>query len=163
LNLAHEPKHTYIFDEYNKKDLENSLDKIKFFSDCEVGMSMKEFVLEHKTLSSILVPVSSWDDPNQPDQNKETVSIVEGIVYPWFGVGYRVDKIQYSMENTKRDHVDHSREAILHAQKLGNLFVDEARLSDNEFDFVSDEVNAIDSIANNDAFLVEVPLVQSQK
>lgn len=51
INLAHEPKHTYIFDEYNKKDLENTLDKIKMFTDCEVGMNMKEFVLEHKTLS----------------------------------------------------------------------------------------------------------------
>lgn len=78
-------------------------------------MSMNEFVLEHKTLSSIFVPVSSFDDPNQYDQNKETVAIVEGIVYPWFGVGYRVDRIQFSMENTKRDHVDHSREAINHA------------------------------------------------
>lgn len=89
------------------------------------------------------------------------MSIIEGIVYPWFGVGYRVDRIQFSMESTKRDHVDHSREAITHAQKLGNLFVDEARLSENEFDFVIDEVNAINAIDNNDAHLVEIPLVAS--
>ena len=65
------------------------------------------------------------------------------------------------MESTKRDHTDHSREAIKHAQKLANLFVDEARLSENEFDFVNDEVQAINSISNNDAHLFEVPLVQS--
>lgn len=65
------------------------------------------------------------------------------------------------MESTKRDHTDHSREAIMHAQKLANLFVDEARLSENEFDFVNDEVQAINKISNNDALLFEVPLVQS--
>jgi hypothetical protein len=65
------------------------------------------------------------------------------------------------MESTKRDHTDHSREAIMHAQKLANLFVDEARLSENEFDFVNDEVLAINSISDNDAFLFEVPIVQS--
>ena len=65
------------------------------------------------------------------------------------------------MESTKKDHTDHSREAISHAQKLANLFVDEARLSENEFDFVNDEVQAINSISDNDAFLFEVPIVQS--
>lgn len=49
----------------------------------------------------------------------------------------------------------------MHAQKLANLFVDEARLSENEFDFVNDEVLAINSISDNDAFLFEVPIVQS--
>jgi len=63
------------------------------------------------------------------------------------------------MENSKRDHIDHSREAIMHAQKLANLFVDEARMSANEFGFVVDEVNAINSIFNNDANLVEIPIV----
>ena len=58
------------------------------------------------------------------------------------------------MENTKRDHVDHSREAISHAQKLANLFVDEARMSGNEFGFVIDEVNRVNSIFNIDANLV---------
>ena len=65
------------------------------------------------------------------------------------------------MESTKRDHTDHSKEAIMHAQRLANLFVDEARLSENKFDFVNDEVQAINSISNNDALLFEAPLVQS--
>lgn len=69
--------------------------------------------------------------------------MMEGIVYPWFGVAYRVDRIQNSMENSKRDHTDHSRNAIVHAQKIGNLFVDEARLSSNEYSYVAEEVEAI--------------------
>ena len=89
------------------------------------------------------------------------MAALEGIIYPWFGVGYRVDRIQYSMENTKRDLVDHSREAIMHAQGLANLFVDEARLSGNEFPYVSHEANALQLLADNDAHLAEVPLVQS--
>jgi hypothetical protein len=57
--------------------------------------------------------------------------------------------------------VDHSREAILHAQKIANLFVDEARLSENRFSYVSQEVEAINKILNNDAFLMTLPLVES--
>lgn len=57
--------------------------------------------------------------------------------------------------------MDHSREAILHAQKIANLFVDEARLSENRFSYVSQEVEAINKILNNDAFLMTLPLVES--
>lgn len=42
--------------------------------------------------------------------------------------------------------VDHSREAIQHAQKLANFFVDEARLSGNTYFFVKMEVDAIDKL-----------------
>ena len=71
---------------------------------------------------------------------------MEGIIYPWFGTAYRIDRIQNSMENTKRDHTDHSRNAIIHAQKIANLFVDEARLSSNEFQYVAEEVAAINQM-----------------
>jgi hypothetical protein len=49
--LAHDPVHTYIFDEYSKEQLEESLDKIKFFNDVEMGMTMSDFVLKEKTMS----------------------------------------------------------------------------------------------------------------
>lgn len=85
---------------------------------------------------------------------------MEGVVYPWFGLAYRVDRIQFSMEQSKTDKVDHSRESILHAQKIANLFVDEARLSDNRFEYISHEVEALDLIQNNDAHLFKVPLFE---
>ena len=56
--------------------------------------------------------------------------------------------------------VDHSREAIQHAQKLANFFVDESRLSDNTYFFIRDEVDAVNKIQNNDPFLVQIPLFQ---
>ena len=89
--------------------------------------------------------------------------MIEGIVYPWFGTAYRIDRIQNSMENTKRDHTDHSRNAIIHAQKIGNLFVDEARLSTNEYSYVAEEVADINLLLENDAHRVEIPIVQSKR
>lgn len=93
MNLAHEPKNTYMFDQYEKFELENILDKIKFFSDVELGMTMYDFIIEHHALSSIFVPICSFDDKKKENQNSEFVAAMEGVVYPWFGVGYRADRI----------------------------------------------------------------------
>lgn len=98
LNLAHEPRHTYIYDEYNKNELETMLDKIKFFSDLELGITMEDFVRQEHHLSKLFVPVGSFHDEEKASSNEELVAVVEGVVYPWFGVGYRIDRIQYSME-----------------------------------------------------------------
>lgn len=163
LNLAHDPKHTYIFDEYNKNELETMLDKIKFFTDLELGVTMEDFVLEEHHVSQLFIPVGSFHDDNQTSSNNEFVAAIEGVVYPWFGIAYRIDRIQFSMEQSPIDKIDHSREAILHAQRIANLFVDEARLSANRFEFVSHEVEALNEILNNDAFLMSLPLVASDE
>lgn len=162
-NLAHDPQHTYLFDEFTKDNLENIFDKVKFFSDLELGLTMSDMILEHKSLSNIFMPVCTYDDGRKETQNLETVAAFEGIVYPWFGVTYRIDRIQYSMESRSRDKTDHSREAVLHAQKVANLFVDEARLSSNQFNYVSIEKDYLNLISGNDALLVEVPLAQTKE
>jgi hypothetical protein len=161
LNLAHDPKHTYIFDEYNKNELETMLDKIKFFSDLELGVTMSDFVLQEHHVSQLFVPVGTFHDENEVSSNDEFVAAIEGVVYPWFGIAYRIDRIQYSMEQSSIDKIDHSREAILHAQRIANLFIDEARLSANRFDFVADEVKALNEILNNDAYMMSLPLIAS--
>jgi hypothetical protein len=51
LNLAHEPEHTYIFDEYSQENLDHILDKITVYSDLTLGMTLNDFVLREKTLS----------------------------------------------------------------------------------------------------------------
>lgn len=122
---------------------------------------MENFVRKEKTLSTVFVPVCSYHDSEAKSQNNEFVGALEGVIYPWFGIGFRIDRIQFSMENSKRDWTDHSKEAIQHAQKLGNLFVDEARLSGNTYPFVFQEVNEINMFLNNDPYMVEVPLIQS--
>jgi hypothetical protein len=58
--LVHDPSHTYIFDEYSKEQLEETLDRIKFFNDVEFGMTMSDFILEEKSLSKVFLPVASF-------------------------------------------------------------------------------------------------------
>jgi len=131
MNLAHKPEHTFFFDTHETKKLEDTFDRIKFFSDIDLGITMKDFILQETALSEIFVPVTSFDNSTVSSSNDEFVAMIEGVVYPWFGTAYRIDKIQFSMERTSVDLVDHSREAIVHAQGIANLFVDEARLSPN--------------------------------
>jgi hypothetical protein len=122
---------------------------------------MSDFVLQEHHVSQLFVPVGTFHDANETSSNNEFVAAIEGVVYPWFGIAYRIDRIQYSLEQSSIDKIDHSREAILHAQRIANLFVDEARLSANRFEFVSHEVEALNEILNNDAFLMSLPLVAS--
>ena len=131
MNLAHEPEHTYIFDEYTQEKLDHILDKITVYSDLELGISMQDFVLREKTLSQLFIPIASFHDEEMSSSNEEFVAVLEGVVYPWFGVGYRVDKIQFAFDDDSEKYIDQSREAIIHAQKIANLFVDETRLSGN--------------------------------
>lgn len=154
LNLVHEPKNTFIFDSYEKDQLEEVLDKIKFFADIEQGITNHDFILKEDHLSTIFVPVGTFDDSNKKSANDEMVAAIEGTIYPWFGFAYRIDRIQYSQEHTKIDKVDHSREAIMQAQKMANLFVDEARLSQNQYEFVSHEVNDMNLLLQSDAHQV---------
>ena len=53
------------------------------------------------------------------------------------------------------DAVDHSREAVHHAQHLANLLVDEARLSPNRYEVTNDETERL--IANHDIRMVTLP------
>ena len=61
-NLVHDPKHTYLYDETSKEDVEKLFDKIKFWTDAELGMRMEDMVLEHKTISGLFMPVCTFDD-----------------------------------------------------------------------------------------------------
>lgn len=119
---------------------------------------MKDFILREKTLGQIFIPVASFDDPGLPSANDEVVAVIEGVVYPWFGIAYRIDKIQFAFDDESERYIDQSRQAILHAQKIANLFVDEARLSSNRYGFIAYERRDIEKIKDNDAHLLEVPV-----
>ena len=106
LNLAHEPEHTYIFDEYSQEKLDHILDKITVYCDMTLGMTLNDFVLREKTLSQLFIPVASFDDPSLPSANDEVVAVVEGLVYPWFGVAYRIDKIQFAFDDDSERYLD---------------------------------------------------------
>ena len=121
---------------------------------------MKDFVLREKTLGQIFIPVASFDDQDLQSANDEAVAIIEGVIYPWFGIAYRIDKIQFAFDDDSARYIDQSRETILHAQKVANLFVDEARLSGNRYGFIAHETRDINKIKDNDAHLIEVPVVK---
>ena len=93
LNLVHDPIHTYLFDEYSKEQLETTLDKIKFFNDVEFGITMNDFILQEKSMSEIFVPIASFHNKDAQTSNDEIVAAIEGVVYPWFGISYRIDRI----------------------------------------------------------------------
>ena len=93
LNLVHDPIHTYLFDEYSKEQLETTLDKIKFFNDVEFGITMNDFILQEKSMSEIFVPIASFHNKDAQSSNDEIVAAIEGVVYPWFGISYRIDRI----------------------------------------------------------------------
>ena len=69
------------------------LDGIYLFSDVAHGVSMRDFVTREKKASSLFIPVASFNDNSFDNSNAETVAMIEGAVYPWFGVGYRLDRI----------------------------------------------------------------------
>ena len=54
---------------------------------------MSDFILEEHHLSQLFVPVGTFHNESAKTSNDEVVAMVEGVVYPWFGVGYRIDRI----------------------------------------------------------------------
>ena len=51
----------------------------------------------------------------------------------------------------------------MHAQNIANLFVDEARLSGNEFPYIQLETEALEQISEKDPLQVSLPLIQSRE
>ena len=64
---------------------------------------MQDFIIEEKDLSKIFLPIASFHDEEKSSSNDEVVAAIEGVVYPWFGLSYRIDRIQFSMEQSKVD------------------------------------------------------------
>ena len=124
---------------------------------------MEDFIFKKRDIGTVFIPVASFHDDSMGNSNTEMVAAIEGIVYPWFGFATRMDKIQYSLEQNGKDLVDHSRKAIQHAQKLINFFVDEARLSDNKYFYIANEMNAVNVLAEADTHLIEIPLFEKDK
>jgi hypothetical protein len=69
--------------------------------------------------------------------------MVEGAHFPFFATAFSVEKFQFNHDLTIEGDIDHSRYAIKFAQRIANLFVDEARLSSNLYSSASDEYQAL--------------------
>jgi hypothetical protein len=88
------------------------------------------------------VPVATYNNDKE-DQSEEFISVIEGAHFPFFGVAFSIDRFQFNDDMMSESEIDHSKGAIKLAQRLANLFVDEARLSGNTFTLARDEYKAV--------------------
>ena len=57
--------------------------------------------MKEKALNSTFIPVDSYNDDKTNSSNEEMVAVIKGVVGPWFGIGYRIDKIQFNFDDEK--------------------------------------------------------------
>ena len=138
-------------------ELERKLDAMTFYHEMDLGVTLDDFV--HTQQFRHFVPVMTFDQGSKKDSKAtEVVSTIEGTYFPFFGFGYRLDKVQFGFQALSGEghaRIDHSRAAIEHAQHVANLIVDEARLSSNRFSYTNDETAKL--ISNYDMQSVVLP------
>ena len=141
LNLRLKPEDTYTLDGLSLKEAESILNNMTFFNELVYGIPLKHF-LQEITLSKVFVPVATYNN-DRADQDEEFIAIVEGAHFPFFGIAFSVDRFQFNDNLAIEEDIDHSKVAVKLAQRLANLFVDEARLSTNVFTMPRDEYKAL--------------------
>ena len=101
----------------NSYQLEDLLDKIDFYNELDVGLALKDFNLNRSMRA--FVPAATWDSNDlSTSREEEYVSMIEGKYHPFFGFGYRIDKVQFGFHSTGSDghaKVDHHKKSIQHA------------------------------------------------
>jgi len=156
-NLNLTPFETFTYDEMTPHGLESLLDKIDFYNELDVGLALRDFNVNRGMRA--FVPVATWDsDSADISRFDEYVSMIEGHFHPYFGFGYRIDKVQFGFHATGTDghsKVDHHKKSIQHAQRIANLIVDEARLSENRYKWTNDENERL--IKNQDVKFIDLP------
>ena len=88
------------------------------------------------------MPVATFNHDKR-DQSSEYVAMVEGTQLPFYFTAFSPEKHQFNHYLAIEEDIDHGRAAIRMAQRIANLWVDEARLSENTFRVAKDEYNSI--------------------
>ena len=151
LNLRIKPEDSYVFDGLTLSETELWLNNATFYSELVYNIQLEKF-LKERDLADAFVPVATFNQ-NKRKQDQEYVAIVEGAHFPFFAIAFSIQRIQFNSHLQIDEDVDHSKAAVRMAQRMGNLFVDEARLSGNTFRLASDEYKAV--IENYDAKVLE--------
>ena len=151
LNLRIKPEDSYVFDGLTLSETELWLNNATFYSELVYNIQLDKF-LKERDLADAFVPVATFNQ-NKRKQDQEYVAIVEGAHFPFFAIAFSIQRIQFNSHLQIDEDVDHSKAAVRMAQRMGNLFVDEARLSGNTFRLASDEYKAV--IENYDAKVLE--------
>lgn len=151
INLRLNTEDTYTYDAYSLAEAETLLDNIVFFTELSFNIKLNMF-LKEKALSKLFVPIATFNK-EYTNQGDEFVAIMEGAFFPFYGFAFNIEKITHTFDFTQAALVDTSRDAMLEAQRIGNLIVDEARLNSNYFAKAIDEKNLL--IQNFDFTIVE--------
>jgi gamma-glutamyl hydrolase len=84
---------------------------------------------------------------NKDRQGVEFVSMIEAFKYPIFGSQWHPEKNNFewgeTSEGIPNEAIDHSHDAVLASQYMGNFFVDQARLSSHKFPTETEEDGAL--------------------
>lgn len=153
--MLQHPTETFLFDEIEGTRLEALFDNINFYNEVTLGITRGDFDFIREL--SVFVPITSYHNENGKNDD-EFISTIEGTVQPFFGFLNRIDKIQFGFhaaDGEGQAKVDHSKHAIEHAQHIANLLVDEARLSNNVFEYTNDETASL--LSNYDSYTVRLP------
>ena len=148
LNLV--PKETFVYDEWAGHELESMLDKVEFYNELDMGVPLEVFNFSKHL--KVFVPVATYEGGKDTHHLDEFVSMIEGTVQPFFGFGYRLDKVQFgfhALGGSGQSNVDHSKFSVEHAQHVANFLVDEARLSGNFYEWTNTEQERL--ISNYDS------------
>ena len=85
------PTDTFTYDEVLGQHLERLFDKITFYNEVDIGITLDAFTTTQQLRQ--LVPVATYDMGSKHDSRMdEIVSMVEGTYFPFFGFSYRIDK-----------------------------------------------------------------------
>lgn len=90
LNLRLRPEDTYLLDGYSLQTAESLLNNVTFYNELPFNVPLQQFLSE-KMLSKAFVPVATFNDPTK-EQEHEFVALVEGAVFPFFGVAFSLEK-----------------------------------------------------------------------
>lgn len=58
---------------------------------------------------------------------------MEGTSFPFFAFAFSLEKVQYNVDLSIEDNIDHGKNAVKLAMHFSNFFTDEARLNGNYF------------------------------
>jgi hypothetical protein len=61
------------------------------YNEISENIVLKDFV-SLKALSRLFVPVATFDEADKV-KDEEFVAVIEGIVYPFFGFAFSIDKV----------------------------------------------------------------------
>lgn len=94
-----------MYDGLNSTEADAILDSIKLYNEITENIVLEDFI-QFKTLSQVFVAVATYEE-EEKDKKEEFIAVIEGIMYPFFGLAYSIDKIQYNIDDRLDRRIDH--------------------------------------------------------